>query len=127
MSVKRILEEEITNELNDLKKIELGSETHKVTVDSVTRLLDRKIEIEKLEIERRNKEESREFEINLKTIQFQEDKRDRLIKNCLTAVNIVGGLGFAAWAFVSSMHFEKEGTLTTEGGRSALRQLLKFK
>ena len=84
------------------------------------------IEIEKNESDLNDKVDCREIENSLKERQLKVDKKDRTIKNLLTGANIIGGLAVATWAFVSSMNFEKEGTLTTEGGRSALRHLLKF-
>lgn len=127
MSFKRILDEEITNELNELKKISVGTEEHKASVDALTKLMDRKIELEKLEVESKTQDLNRDIETNLRLQQMESEKRDRLIKNVLTGVSTVGGLLFAGLAFVASINFEKEGTLTTEGGRSALRQLLKFR
>lgn len=127
MSVKSILVEEFESELKEVKKLEVGSDKHKNAVDSLTKLADRIIEIEKLKDEADFKRESLDNETSLKEQQFKDEKKDRNIKNGLTAVNVIGGLGFAAWAFVSSMNFEKEGTLTTDGGKSALRHLLKFK
>lgn len=127
MSFKRILDEEITNELNELKKISVGTEEHKASVDALTKLMDRKIELEKLEVESKTQDLNRDVETNLRLQQMESEKRDRLVKNVLTGVSTVGGLLCAGLAFVASINFEKEGTLTTEGGRSALRQLLKFR
>lgn len=127
MSFKRILDDEITNELNELKKISVGTEEHKASVDALTKLMDRKIELEKLEVESKTQDLNRDIETNLRLQQMESEKRDRLIKNVLTGVSTVGGLLCAGLAFVASINFEKEGTLTTEGGRSALRQLLKFR
>lgn len=127
MGVKRLLVEEFENELKELEKTELGTEQHKVMVDSVTKLADRIIEIDKHEQEAYDRETARINESSFKAMQLTDEKRDRWIKNGLTAVSTVGGLGLAFAAFVMSMNFEKEGTLTTEGGRTALRHLLKFK
>lgn len=127
MGIKRILVEEFEKELEELKRLEVGTDKYKNTVDGVTKMADRIIEIEKNETAKEDRSKTSEVDIYLKEQQLKEDKKDRLIKNILTGVNIVGGFGLAAWAFVASMNFEKEGTLTTEGGRSALRQLLKFK
>lgn len=127
MSFKRILDEEIINELNELKKISVGTEEHKASVDALTKLMDRKIELEKLEVESKAQDLNRDIETNLRLQQIESEKRDRLIKNVLTGVSTVGGLLCAGLAFIASINFEKEGTLTTEGGRSALRQLLKFR
>lgn len=126
MSVKNAITEEFYDQLGRLGKMELGDDKYKNTVDGVTKLADRIIELEKLENESKFKADTRETEYSLKMQLMNEEKRAQMIRNGIEGVKIVGGLGLAAWAFVASMNFEKEGTLTTEGGRNALRQLLKF-
>ena len=127
MSIKTNLVKEFENEIKELGKLSLGSEEYESTLDGVTKLADRIIEIEKAEQEASFKEASRIDENEIKATQLASERRDRIIRNVIEGVKVVGGFGIAAWAFVASMNFEKEGTLTTEGGRSALRQLLKFK
>lgn len=126
MSIKTNLVKEFENEIGGLGKIELGSDEYDSTVDGVCKLADRIIEIEKLESEKDDKNRQREIDVNLKVSQMESENRDRLIRNCIEGTKVIGGFGLAAWAFIASMNFEKEGTLTTEGGRTALRQLLKF-
>ena len=127
MSIKHDLVEEFNSELEELGKMEVGGEKYKVAVDGITKLADRIIEIDKFETESNDKFESQNIENELKTLQMKEAKRDRMITNCIELAKLGVGFGFAAWAFVASMNFEKEGILTTEGGKSALKSLLKFK
>lgn len=126
MSIKTNLVKEFENEIKELGKLPLGSEEYESTLDGVTKLADRIIEIDKLESENNEKDRQREVDVNLKVSQMESENRDRLIRNCIEGTKVIGGFGLATWAFVASMNFEKEGTLTTEGGRTALRQLLKF-
>lgn len=126
MSIKTNLVKEFENEIEELGKLELGSDKYDSTVDGVCKLADRIIEIDKLESENDEKDRQREVDVNLKVSQMESENRDRLIRNCIEGTKVIGGFGLAAWAFIASMNFEKEGTLTTEGGRTALRQLLKF-
>ena len=130
MSIKNELREEFQNELKELKKLEVGADKYKTAVDGVAKLADRIIEIEKFETEKEELEKNQknqDIENSLKIEQLASEKQDRLIRNCIEGGKVILGLSFAAWAFVASMNFEKEGTLTTEGGRSALKSLLKFK
>ena len=127
MSIKNELMEEFNDEVKGLRSLQLGSDEYKATVDGVTKLADRIIEIDKIQQEASEKQISQINENELKAAQMVDEKKDRLIRNGIEVVKVVGGFAVAAWAFVASMNFEKEGTLTTEGGRSALRQLLKFK
>ena len=125
-SIKTELMEEFNDEIKGLAKLQLGSDEYKATVDGVAKIADRIIEIEKIEKDAESKEIERENSDYLKMQQMKDDRKDKWIRNGIEATKVLGGFGLAAWAFVSSMNFEKEGTLTTEGGRSALRQLLKF-
>lgn len=126
MSIKTKLIEEFNDEIERLGKMELGSEEYKATADGVTKLADRIIKIEESEKEAEMKDMDNSIVNELKLQQMAEDRKDRIIKNCIEGTKVVGGFALAAWAFVASMNFEKEGTLTTEGGRTALRSLLRF-
>lgn len=127
MSIKHVLDEEIRSELENLGKESIGSDEYKSNVDGVTKLLDRKIELEKLEIESKEKIESRNAEIELKLQQMKDERKDRLIRNGITIGTFVGSCLVYGLAFIASTNFEREGTFTTEGGRSSLRNLLKVK
>lgn len=127
MNVKSMLDDEIRNELENLGREAIGSEEYKANLDGVTKLLDRQIEIEKLENERLDRMESRETEVILKQQQLAEEKKDRRIKNSITVGTFACSAALYAMAFIASTNFEREGTFTTEGGRGALRNLLKLK
>ena len=123
MSVERVLNDEILNELENLSRETIGSEEYKANIDGVTKLLDRKIAMDKLESEQFNKE----TEVIFKENQIKEEKKDRLIKHGITIGTFVGSATLYSLAFLASINFEREGTLTTEGGRNALRNLFKLK
>lgn len=129
MSIKTSLIAEFENQLKEVSKLEVGSEKYKVGVEGLTKLADRILEIEKLEqseAEINAKWEAQDAEQEMKQIQMHEDKKDRIIKNVMEGVKIVGGAGLAVWGFIASMNFEKEGTLTTEGGRETLKRIFRF-
>lgn len=126
MSVKNDLVKEFESEVKALGKMELGSEEYESVINGVAKLADRIIEIEKSEQEASFKNISHMNENEIKEAQLAAEKRDRIIRNAIEFVKVVGGFGLAAWAFVASMNFEREGTISTEGGRSSLRQMLKF-
>lgn len=128
MSIKHKLVDEFNSELEALNTMEVGGDDYKVAVDGVTKIADRIIELERLESENQIRTNAQYNEIVTKMDQLKADKRDRLIKNCITGFNVVGGLGFAAWAFVASMKYEDKGLIpSTEGGRMSLKHLLRFK
>lgn len=127
MSVRSNLVEEFESELEELSKMAIGTDTYKTTVDGVTKLADRIIEIDKIEKEHRVQTDTQEQEYTIKTQQLRDEKRDRFIKNCIAVGTFIGGVAVYGLAFIASTNFEREGTFTTEGGRSSLRQLLKLK
>ena len=127
MSIKNDLVEEFESELEELGKMEVGTEKYKTLVDGVTKLADRIIEIDKVENEHVVQIDTQEQEYAIKAQQLKDEKKDRFIKNCIAVGTFVGGVLVYSLAFIASMNFEREGTLTTEGGRSSLRQLLKLK
>ena len=127
MSIKNELMEEFNDEVKGLRGLQLGSDEYKATVDGVTKLADRIIEIDKIQQEASAKQISQINENELKAAQMADDRIDKWIRNGIEGVKVVGGLVAAGLALVVSINFEREGTLTTEAGKSALRQLLKFK
>ena len=127
MGIKTGLIEEFNSELEELKKMEVGTDEYKTSVEGITKLADRIIEIEKQEYENSARAIDRQVEMEFKEQQLIDEKRDRIIGNFLESLKVVGGLGLTFVIAVMSMNFEREGTFTTEAGRGSIRQLLKFK
>ena len=127
MSLEKLLDKELESSINCLEDIPLGTEEYKASVDAITKLLDKSIELKKLEIETDDKIKTREFEESIKTQQMEDEKKDRIIKNWLTGASIVIPAGCGIWGFINSIKFEETGTITTLSGRSILGSILKFK
>lgn len=125
--VERLLETEWENEIQELGRMQLGSDEYKNTIDGVTKLTDKVIELKKIEIEREKEEKNREFEENFKLRQMKDEKKDRFVKNCFTGVTIVSSVVVPLVMCIWSTNFEREGTFTTEAGRGSIRELLSFK
>ena len=124
MSVKHLLNEEIVSEIENLNKVPLGSEEHKIAADALAKLLDKSIEMDKLDLEYQDKAESREAANNLKLAEIEEEKKDRRVKNVLTGVSVIGGFALTVWGTIKSIEFEKNGTITTIMGRGFIQKLL---
>lgn len=124
MSMKTLLNEEIENEFKLLEKMQPGTEEYKTTVDGLTKLVDRAIEIDKANNENREKIELREFDEQFRLIQAGSESRDRLIKNCIAIAGIIIPSIITIWGTVKSIEFEKEGTITTIMGRGFINKLL---
>lgn len=124
MNIKTLLETEIESELEVLKDTEVGSDGYKTIVDGVVKLAEKVIEFERIENENREKAQDRENENSYRTKQMDDDRKDRMIKNCLTATSIITGVGLTVWGTLKSLKFEETGTVTTIVGRGFINKLL---
>lgn len=124
MGIKTMLRDEIQSEFGELRKLEVGTEQYDTAVNGLTKLIDRTIELDKLESENEAKIEDREIETELKLKQMEEERKDRLIKNCVTAAGIVIPSVITVWGTIKSLKFEQDGTVTTMIGRGFINKLL---
>ena len=124
MSIESMLREEIVDEFEGLKDLELGSQEHKVAVEAVSKLMDKAIEMDKNEAELQDKIDSREAENDFKEKQLACEKKDRNTKNLLTVLGVVASACLTIWGTLESFEFEKEGTITTIMGRGYIGSLL---
>ena len=104
--------------------MERGTKIHKTTVDEVVKLFDKAIEIEKIEIEAKEKAKAREIEASLKRAQMEEDRKDRRFKNGIAVGGIVLPLAVTMWGTFKTLKFEEEGTVTTIMGRGFINKLI---
>ena len=123
-NIETLLHEEIQDGFDALSKMERGTEIHKTTVDEVAKLFDKAIEIEKIEIEAKDKAKSREIEASLKKAQMEEDRKDRRVKNGIAIGGIVLPLAVTIWGTFKTFRFEETGTVTTMMGRGFINKLI---
>ena len=123
MEIEKGFEEEIRSELDSLRAMELGSESYKVAVDGVTKLVDRTIEMEKFKAEREDKanEEDRLAK------QMKEERIDRWVKNGIAVAGILLPIGVTIWGAKASFKFEETGTITSQPGRHFISNLFRRK
>ena len=124
MKVETMLHDEILNEFEELKKLEVGSDGYRAAVDGIRKLLDRAIEYDKLDAECNERSLNRGFEEDYKLQLAEDEKRDRRIKNGITIAGIVIPSVITIWGTIKSLNFEKEGTVTTIMGRGFINKLL---
>lgn len=139
--IKELLDTEISNELSDLGDLERGSETYKVTVDGITKLMDKRIEMEKLERDTQAKDKDREIESKKaegdltdkaksreidekKLVQIANEKNDQLFKNGIAIAGIVIPSMITIWGTFKTLKFEETGTVTTIMGRGFVNKLI---
>ena len=123
-NIETLLHEEIQDGFDALSRMERGTETHKTTVDEVAKLFDKAIEIEKLEMEAKEREKAREIEASLKRAQMEEDRKDRRVKNGIAIGGIVLPLAVTIWGTFKTFRFEETGTITTMMGRGFINKLI---
>lgn len=124
MRIDTLLRDEIQDEFAHLNKVEVGSEAYKTTVDGLTKLVDRAIELEKIDIEMREKAENQEYDRQFKEQQMDEEKKDRKVKNGIALAGVVLPLAVTIWGTLKSFKFEETGTVTTMLGRGFINKLI---
>ena len=74
MSIKYALDEEIRDEIESLGRQAMGSKEFTSNLVGVTKLLEKKIELERLEAEYNDRALAREAEVELKIQQMKDDR-----------------------------------------------------
>lgn len=120
MSFDTKLHEEIQSELEGISNMNLGTEEYRTTVDGVTKLMDRAIELKKFDAEQVDKANN----TALKTEQMENEKKDSWIRNGLTAAGIIIPTVVTIWGTLKTFKFEESGTVTTMIGRGFINKLI---
>lgn len=127
MTIEKLLHEEIESEFKDLVNLKLGSDEYKTTVDGLTKLVDRAIKIDELNVDEQNKIDSRETETNLKQQQIDNERRDQKVRNGISIAGIVIPVAVTIWGTIKTLKFEQEGTITTNAGREFMKRIFSRK
>lgn len=113
MNIEEMLDDDLVSESAKLRTTPYDDKNYGTVSDTVGMLYDRKIELEKVKNEQLFREQ-----------QLRDEKKDRLIKNLLSAAGIVLPLAVTIWGTKVSLKFEEEGTFTTIMGRGFINKLL---
>lgn len=132
MSTKALLEEEIQNTIEGIGHLKIGSEDHEKATEALAKLLDKYNAMDRLEAEIHEKYVSKEAENALKEAehalkaeQLKHDKRDALIKNILTGVQVVAcGIIIPVWGVTAAAKYEEEGVFKNVWTRAAITDIL---
>ena len=127
MEIEQLLHDEIVDELGGLNTLELGSDKYRVTTEGIVKLMDRAIEMDKLNKELDERQANRNEDLELKYRQIDAEIRDRKIKNVITVV--ISGVGtiVTIWGTLKTLKFEEVGTVTTIAGRNFINNIFKRK
>lgn len=113
MKFEELLDDDLQSEMQKLRTTPYDHKDYKGVSDTVGMLLDKKIKIEETKSEQLFREQ-----------QLKDEKKDRMVKNVLTAAGIALPLLVTIWGTRVSLKFEEEGTLTTIMGRGFINKLL---
>ena len=125
MKNETMLHDEIQNEFEELKKIEVGSDEYKTAVDGLTKLMDRAIEIDKLNVGAEERLDARNIDAELRQEQLEADVKDRKVRNAISLAGIVIPTAVTIWGTLKSLKFEETGTITTNAGRNFINRIFK--
>lgn len=123
MNVKQKLKDEFESQMNLLNKMDVGTEQYKLTVDGVTKIADRIIEIEKNERDAELKEYQLGNETDSITAEIKNNRMRNVVEIAKCAVPVAAAFAMG----IISMKWEKLDTITSSAGKSALRDILRFK
>lgn len=124
MNIETLLYDAIETDFETLANAEVGSDERRATVDELTKLMDRMIEMEKVNNDCKDKTEIRENDQAVKVQQLEDDRKDRIVKNVMGAAGIVLPLLVTIWGTKVSLKFEETGSFTTIMGRGFIQKLL---
>lgn len=123
-----LLEKEVNAKMEELEYLDPHSDEYKAAVDALTKLTDRILEFEKIELEEtkvRSNEQLEYDKLDVEETKVSNEKKDNKIKNWLTAAGIAVPSVLAVWGTIKSIKFEQTGTITTIAGRNFLNKLFK--
>ena len=131
MNNQEALDKVIAKSIETIDDMTPGSDEQRAAVDTLAKLMDRSIEMERLNQERMDKANARERELkndilehSMKCEQMKDEHQDRVIKNILTAAGIVLPICLTIWGTHASFKFERDGVITTTMGRGFINRLL---
>ena len=127
MEIEQVLQDEIKDELQGLSTLELGSDKYKVTTDGIVKLMDKAIEMDKINRDQDERQANRNEDLELKYRQIEAEIRDRKVKNVITVVISGVGTVVTIWGTLKTLKFEEVGTVTTMAGRNFINNLFKRK
>lgn len=116
------LKENLSEQLDELKKISVEDEKFDGAVNGITKLMDRMIKIEDMRDQKDLKDEARLIEADMKIREIKELKA----KNRLEVVKIVVPTTAMFLTAIGTAIYEKTDTVTNTPGKISIRNLMSF-
>lgn len=114
MNLKTILDVEIEDRSAKLAKLEPGTKEYTDAVEGLTKIVDRRIEIEKLEQAETQNEN-----------QLAEERKSRFGKMMIDVALGLAGIGVTIWGTRATFRFEETGTITTQAGKKIIDRIFR--
>lgn len=124
---KQMLDTEIQSQLELLANAESGSDEYKSLVEGISKLIDRRTEMEKIELEFEEKRLAREQDKELKQENSKFNKVTTVVGIVIPVAIFVGETIRIVWGTNKTLKFEETGTVTTQAGRSFINKLFSKK
>ena len=124
---KEKLDNTIKDLLEDLNEREFGTEEFKHVLDDVSKLIDKRNEIDKIEIEADKQRLNTTLELSKldkeKALNDYNKKQD-IIKHAISIGSIIVPVFVTVWGTYKTLKFEETGTVTTIMGRGFVNKLI---
>lgn len=126
-TIKDLACDELREDLNNLRDLELGSKEYEVAVEGITKLMAKVIETEKFESEAKREAENQEKDRALKQKQMKQERIDRWIGFAVTLIGIGVPAAVTIWGSNKSWAFEKDDTVVSTPGKKFMDRLFSRK
>lgn len=103
--IETLWDTKIKNELELLATSNIETDEYQARIDGINKMMDKKLELKK----------------------FEEDRRDRLIKNIISCAGIGLPLLVTIWGTIVTLNYEREGIITTGAGRGFISKLFSLR
>lgn len=125
-----IIEEEVISQVQEIGKMDLGTEKSKMAVDSASKLAGNAAELKRLELDEKRMEYEHQEKMRAQDIEIEKisiEKKDQCVKNSLTFAGVVLPICAAIWANVYNWTKEENGVMTYSFGKKAMDFLSRLK
>lgn len=125
--IKDKLDTEIQSILDALNDVDFGTNEYKAGVEDVTKLIDKRNDIDKIELElaqQRLKERVEDFKFEKEKAMDSYNKKQDIINHAISISSIVIPVLLTVWGTYKTLKFEETGTVTTIMGRGFVNKLI---
>ena len=119
MKIEKPIVEEALAEVEEVSKLAVGTEAHEKAVKTATVFMDRAIEIEKINLEKR-KIENEERKLDVEEQKIEADKKDRRRKDWIAVGTALLSFGGGLLVVKETFRFDLEHTPTSTLGKTIL-------